>query len=331
MLQVGVHTETGIKSDFLSWQNQDRHLVLPLGTGRLLVAVFDGHGPEGHTVAERVRTWFGVTAPRLIPQAPALLTKAGAAASLRRLFSQAHRTLEQNAAEIAELSGTTSTVALLDAHTRTMTVAYTGDSSLGVFRDGKVTHVTADHLINDEVEQRVKECGGEVRTQAEVKRIFKPGSNIPGLMMSRSLGDLCAHRLGASSTPEVIDLPLMADNFIVVASDGIWEKMPAATVADTLPRLLSEKKGCVAGAARAIVMDAKARWVSSAYTDDITAVVVHIDEDVDTSEAFSQEVRTDTSPSRKLVLIRERKTTSPKTIYGGGRGTADDDLSKRAA
>ena len=47
---------------------------------------------------------------------------------------------------------------------------------------------------------------------------------MPGLAMSRSLGDTIAHSVGVSSLPEVISYQVgMADKFVVIGSDGVFE------------------------------------------------------------------------------------------------------------
>jgi serine/threonine protein phosphatase PrpC len=47
---------------------------------------------------------------------------------------------------------------------------------------------------------------------------------MPGLAMSRSLGDLLAHTVGVSSLPEVISYQVgIDDKFIVIGSDGVFE------------------------------------------------------------------------------------------------------------
>lgn len=48
--------------------------------------------------------------------------------------------------------------------------------------------------------------------------------NIPGLAMSRSIGDRIASSVGVIPEPEFFELELNKDDkFIVIASDGIWE------------------------------------------------------------------------------------------------------------
>ena len=47
---------------------------------------------------------------------------------------------------------------------------------------------------------------------------------MPGLAMSRSLGDGIAHSVGVSSHPETKEFLIGTDDkFVVIASDGLWE------------------------------------------------------------------------------------------------------------
>ncbi len=55
-------------------------------------------------------------------------------------------------------------------------------------------------------------------------RVWLQYDDIPGLAMSRSLGDKVAQSVGVSPEPEVLEFTLtMKDRFVVVASDGVWE------------------------------------------------------------------------------------------------------------
>ena len=59
------------------------------------------------------------------------------------------------------------------------------------------------------------------------KRVWNRDRTMPGLAMSRSLGDAVAHDLGVIATPEIVMVklnPQMAqDRFIVLGSDGVFE------------------------------------------------------------------------------------------------------------
>lgn len=55
-------------------------------------------------------------------------------------------------------------------------------------------------------------------------RVWLKEQDAPGLAMSRSMGDLVAHSVGVSTSPEVKRFELNSeDKFIIVASDGVWE------------------------------------------------------------------------------------------------------------
>lgn len=47
---------------------------------------------------------------------------------------------------------------------------------------------------------------------------------MPGLAMSRALGDALGHRVGVSSSPDVSVYEIGPDDrFVILASDGVWE------------------------------------------------------------------------------------------------------------
>jgi serine/threonine protein phosphatase PrpC len=98
--------------------------------------------------------------------------------------------------------------------------------------------------------------------------------DVPGLAMSRSLGDVVAHQAGVSSEPEFFerDLDPSTDRLILVATDGLWEFMDndecvAMSVALTEPRLSVD----------ALVKEANARWMREEQViDDTTVITAHL-------------------------------------------------------
>lgn len=55
-------------------------------------------------------------------------------------------------------------------------------------------------------------------------RVWLKTQNVPGLAMSRSIGDLVAASVGVIPEPEFFELTLNeSDKFLVIASDGVWE------------------------------------------------------------------------------------------------------------
>jgi serine/threonine protein phosphatase PrpC len=57
-------------------------------------------------------------------------------------------------------------------------------------------------------------------------RVWRKYEQLPGLMMSRSFGDMRAHTCGVISTPEIRNFKLdKTARAIVLGSDGMWEVM----------------------------------------------------------------------------------------------------------
>lgn len=92
--------------------------------------------------------------------------------------------------------------------------------------------VTVDQKPNHAEEMdRIHQCGGvvsrltdELGNRIGPYRIWRKGGNMPGLAMSRSIGDKIGSRIGVIATPIVqeFDYAPGQDQFIVMASDGIW-------------------------------------------------------------------------------------------------------------
>lgn len=273
--QTGAYSLAGTKANDPAWQCQDAYLVLPLGGGRLLGAVFDGHGCWGQHAAETARIVFAREALRLVEGLPP------PGELLAQLFRLAHQALaeerDSHGGHIADFAGTTATVAIVDAAAELVTIGYVGDSRLVLVNaDGHVAFETADHLVDDVTERRVLAAGGEVRTATicgiAARRVYTPGSPYPGIMMSRSLGDLVAHRLGLDHEPEIHGgLPFPGGSTLVLCSDGVWEHVTAKEAAMHCQHGLSEGTTPM-NLARSLVELAHSRW--PADSDDITAVVI---------------------------------------------------------
>lgn len=92
--------------------------------------------------------------------------------------------------------------------------------------------LTLDQKPNLEEEmRRIHEAGGLVRRVTDASghkigpfRVWKPGTTLPGLAMSRSIGDSLAKSVGVIGTPIVqkFSLDFERDLFAVIASDGVW-------------------------------------------------------------------------------------------------------------
>jgi serine/threonine protein phosphatase PrpC len=110
-------------------------------------------------------------------------------------------------------SGTTCCTVLLEG--RRLISANVGDSrAIIVNSQGKIKELTRDHKpdINEE-KARILANGGRVTTLRKdktgqptgPKRVYLKNEDIPGLAMSRSLGDYVAHSVGVSAEPEILE------------------------------------------------------------------------------------------------------------------------------
>ena len=84
--------------------------------------------------------------------------------------------------------------------------------------------------------------------------------DIPGIAMSRSMGDAVACSVGVVCDPEIIEMQLMSqDRFIVIGSDGIFEFIGNDDVVKiVLPYWKSQN---AKAACEALAQEAHNRWI----------------------------------------------------------------------
>ncbi|GFQ07457.1 probable protein phosphatase 2c 51 [Phtheirospermum japonicum] len=103
------------------------------------------------------------------------------------------------------------------------------------------TYLIAKELTNDhhpdrdDEKSRVESAGGNITKWAGVARVNGQ------LAVSRAIGDINFKSFGVISVPEVTDwLPLTVnDSYVIIASDGVFEKLKPQDVCDTLSEPLS--------------------------------------------------------------------------------------------
>lgn len=267
----GLFGYKSIKGTKYNSPNQDDFFVVQ-DVDFSLYGVLDGHGPYGHKVSNYVESKL----PDCIITHPDFLTNPKIA------ISNAFKTIEAGLSSHtssyihAEQSGTTATVVLQLSDK--LYIAHVGDSKAVVLThiDGKleVTYSTLDHKPDRSDEaRRINELGGEIRSQGSDSplRFFQRGTNMPGLAVSRTLGDTNYQPYGLSYEPEIAELDLTpATRYVVVATDGVWEYIKPEFAA----RMLNNVKD-VHVAAERLVKKALDCWmfIDKTTSDDITAVV----------------------------------------------------------
>ena len=135
----------------------------------------------------------------------------------------------------------------------------------------------------------------------------------PGLTMARSLGDLDADPCGVIATPEVSFRTLEPgrDRFVVLASDGLWEFLSSAAVVETVGGFLERGESAI-NAARFLIAMAALAWRTEEgdYRDDITAIVVYLDDVARTVESLREGEAEGVPPSRRESEAAQSKRGS---------------------
>lgn len=277
--------------------NQDCAFVaypLPSDATTAAFVVLDGHGEHGDVVSNELLAqlhkyiggceWGGRSDDKVTKQ-------------LVDAFEGAHARLADFAIGLdgkaaGDESGAAGVAVLLNAGRLVM--AHVGDcrAVLGTrdVDDGKVVAVelTKDHKLEDHPREvmRIHRAGSFIRPSQEVPyflpaRIFADKDNLrkgPGLTMARSLGDADADEAGVIPTPEVTfrALDSSEDEFIILASDGVWEFLSSEDVVEVVSGFLNRGEPAIV-AARFLIAQAALAWRAEEgdYRDDITAIVVY--------------------------------------------------------
>ncbi|KAK4720117.1 hypothetical protein R3W88_018455 [Solanum pinnatisectum] len=159
-------------------------------------------------------------------------------ASREFLKSSLVKTIEEIDAEFSKLaleyqlySGSTAVVALI-YNKKKVLVANVGDSKAFICSGKLAKELTEDHNADRLDERaRVEACGGKFTFYTNSVPLLN--GHFP---MTRAIGDVTLKRIGIIATPEVTDwLNLTSkDEFLVVASDGIFESLSPKKVCEFL-------------------------------------------------------------------------------------------------
>lgn len=126
---------------------------------------------------------------------------------------------------------------------------------------------------------RIRKCRGRVfslRDEPEVARVWLPNNDSPGLAMARAFGDFCLKDFGLISVPEITCRCLTGkDEFVVLATDGIWDVLSNKEVVDIVASVPARSS-----AARALVDSAVRAWrckYPTSKVDDCAVVCLFLD------------------------------------------------------
>ncbi|KAL9191010.1 hypothetical protein ACHAXT_000716 [Thalassiosira profunda] len=259
-------------------KNQDALIMADdPATNTLILCVLDGHGEHGDGVSAQFRDQLAME----MMSHPSWGTdiKKAAADAIAKVEHQVIRNFRID----TEFSGTTLSMAIVRGNK--LTGVNIGDSRviLGLEEGGKLVaeEFTHDHKPDTPGEkERILAAGGRVFAVEYddgidgPPRVWLGHMDVPGLAMSRSLGDAVAHTAGVISDPEFTEKELnpSSDRVLVVATDGLWEFVENDETID----LLFPTPG-PAEAVDCLVKEANARWMQEEQViDDTTIIVAHL-------------------------------------------------------
>ncbi|CAG9310576.1 unnamed protein product [Blepharisma stoltei] len=304
----------------------------------LLAALFDGHGQDGFKVTEFCKKFMNRYFREKFED-----FKIKPKEAISRIIEDCDAAIKANPGEINYLiSGTTAVVLFIDGNN--IYAASVGDSRaiLGTIPKSadevpKTAHsapnpyktvvepkrllnsiaLTVDQKPNHQEElERIEKSGGKVQQLTDERgnkigpfRVWKGNGNIPGLAMSRSIGDGVAKECGVISTPIVHDFQLFPDRdqFIIMGSDGVWDVFDNQEAVNYVEKYRSEclktaQSNCSypikpenSTISQLLGEEARCRWFGicedeDVIIDDISVIIIEIStliplSHIDTSEA----------------------------------------------
>ena len=151
-------------------------------------------------------------------------------------------------------------------------------------------------------------------------RVWMKNLWVPGLSMSRSLGDSIAHRVGVTPEPEIRTHEVVEnDRFIVVATDGIWEFVSNEEAVAIVAACDAPEE-----AATTLAREAFKRWKQrndGEIIDDITVLV-----------ATLRNIESRAGSSRRSSMDRgSRRSSMERLSQGSGSSLGSQRSSKRVS
>lgn len=271
--------------------NQDNYLTLDSTPYSLkLFGVFDGHGENGHLVSSFLKNYF--TELFLNSKISLQFTNNFTPGALYQYFTNRQNdflinlflSCEKKLSTISyinsDYSGSTcNLVFLIEDY---LICANVGDSrAIMITNDNKIIQLSRDHKpeVKDEYERIIASNGRVERAPANASigpfRVWLRNENLPGLAMSRSIGDFIAETVGVICEPEITVYKLSETKCksIIIASDGVWEFTSNERVKSIVWDYYNSNNP--EGAANAIKDYASKMWNANGdMADDITVIVL---------------------------------------------------------
>lgn len=287
-----VYDESDHNSDsapFIAKTNQDRGgIAFPYANNSKMAvfAAYDGHGDGGEHVAQYALH----EVPRRLEIHDDFL-KGNFEKAFKEVFVEVDKDLAYEDDIEPQYSGCTACVALLNDNV--IHFANAGDSravmACRTTQNGKIVRQALDLTVDQNPDspgeqERIEQMGGYVSPPPEdglSARVWLDCNYSQiGLAMSRSLGDHAVKPIGVIATPVVSIHELKEeDDFMIIATDGVWEFMSSQEAVDIVSKHLDNGSGSSV-ACQNLIESAAGLWHDNEgdYRDDITALVIKVKE-----------------------------------------------------
>jgi len=251
---------------------------------KYLFGVCDGHGTNGQMVSGFIKTNLPKNL-EVVYKAARHNDYAHVSDIFKQGMAKTNRQLLSSYIDVHHSGTTVVSVLIFENH---LWCANVGDSR-AILLKLKNNHWSAvplsfDHKPEIPAErERIIRCGGRVEQMKGYngvpvgpQRVWFKNEDLPGLAMSRSMGDTLAEKVGKTAEADVLDLELCEeDKFIVICSDGIWEFLSNHQVMDIVKKYYQTEQ--LEAACTALVQKAVECWQKNEIMiDDITCVIVSL-------------------------------------------------------
>ena len=277
-VDIGIHSEQGNHPTM-----EDTHKIIDSKEFRGLTGLDDGSfyeiydGHRGNNASEYLKKEFHTK----------IFKSSHFPNDMKKAIIDACIKTDEGFLELAEKNelGDGSTGLIASLIRNKLYIANVGDSRAVLFmKNGEIKH-TEDHKPdNPKEKKRIESNGGEV---IEYKNVFRVRGNFQnyqpsnprsyGLAVSRAFGDL-HFKKWVSSTPDIYQFKIDDVEFVILASDGLWDVISNQEAVGFVADIL--KAGKTAQAVSETLVD-KARDLEKTKvndSDDITIIVVVFDQ-----------------------------------------------------
>ena len=280
-IKISSHTKPGCSGPGIVKTNQDAYFIREnflKNEKYLFFGVCDGHGEKGEVVSKYVIN--------KLPEYIQDLTNE----NISNAFKKVNNEIYNNKNIESDTSGTTVVSVIITPEK--IICPNLGDSRAVLFKYNNgiyyAKNLSRDHKPAEPDENkrilfnngRIKKCYDEDQKKYYgPDRVWLKNKEVPGLAMTRSIGDKIAHSVGVSDEPEVKSFEYDGtEKFMIVASDGIWEYLQGEDCIKIVRPFYEDDKNCEE-AALALIKEAFRIWRRKNMTiDDITLIVVFFDD-----------------------------------------------------